>query len=59
MEAVIDNRIKKLFQSHDLLNGFHAGRGTGTTIMDLKKEQELASVDQDPLFLVLLDLRKE
>ena len=27
-------------------------------IMDLKLVQELASIDQDPLFLVFLDLRK-
>ena len=29
-----------------------------TAIMELNLEQELASVDQDPLFLVFLDLRK-
>ena len=27
-------------------------------ILDMKMAQELASVDQDPLFLVLIDLQK-
>ena len=39
-------------------HGFCAGRGTGTTVMELNITQELASVDQYPLFLVLLDLSK-
>ena len=30
----------------------------GTAILDLKLAQELASVDQDALFLVFLDIRK-
>ena len=41
---------------HNVLHGFRAGRGMGKTIMELKLAQELASIDQDPLFLVLLDL---
>ena len=42
----------------DVLHGFCAIRGTGTAIMDIKMAQELASIDQEPLFLVFLDLRK-
>ena len=34
------------------------GRGKWTAIMKLNLAQELASVDQKPLFLVFLDLRK-
>ena len=30
----------------------------GTAILELKLAQELASMDQDPLFLVFLDLKR-
>ena len=58
VEAVIDTCIKTVVQFHDVLHRFCAERGTGTIIMELKLAQELVSVDQDPLFLVFLDLRK-
>ena len=58
MGAVIDTRIKKAVTFHDVLHGFHIGRGMGTSIMELNIAQDLASVDQDPIFLVFLDLRK-
>ena len=43
---------------NDVLHGFRSRRGTGTAIMELKLYQELASIDQDPIFLIFLDLRK-
>ena len=43
---------------HDVLNGFHARGGTGTAILKLNMAQDLASVDQDSLFLVFLDMQK-
>ena len=55
---MIDTRIKKLVTLHKLLHGFCAGRGTGTAIMELKLAQDLAIMDQNPLFLLLPDLRK-
>ena len=58
-EVVIDTCIKTAVQFHDVLHGFCRGRGKGTTIMELKITQELASVDQDPLYLVLIDLSKK
>ena len=58
MEMVIDNRINLVVQFHDVLHGFCAGRGTGTTIMELKLAQYLSNVEQDPLFLVFLELMK-
>ena len=58
MEAVIDNRIKTVVQFHDVLHGFCVGRGTRTVIMELKIAQELESVDQDPLLLVLIKVTK-
>ena len=58
VEALIDTCIRASLQMHNVIHGFMDGRGTGTDIMDLKLAQELASIDQDPLFLIFLDLRK-
>ena len=58
VEEVIDTRIKIAAQFHSVLHGFCVGRGIGIVIINLKLAQELASVDQDPLFLIFLDLRK-
>ena len=57
-EAAIDTLIKSVVQFHDALHGFCTERGTRTIIMELRLAQELESVDQNPLFLVFLDLRK-
>ena len=43
---------------HDVLHRFRAGRGTGTAIMELKLVEEISSIDHNPLFLVLLDIKK-
>ena len=58
MEAVIETRIKSVVQFNNSLHWFRSRRGTGTAIMEIKLAQDLASVDQDPLFLVFLDLSK-
>ena len=58
VEAIIGTCIKKVMTFHDVLHVFCIGRGMGTSIVELKRAQELASVDQDPIFLVFLDLRK-
>ena len=39
---------------HNVLHRFRAGRGVGSAIVELKLAQELASIYQDPLFLVLM-----
>ena len=41
---------------HDVPHGFFIGKGAGAAILDLDMEQDLASIDQDLLFLVFLDL---
>ena len=58
VDSLIDIRLHASLQKHDIIHRFRAGRGTGMAIMGLNLSQELASIDQDPLFLVLLDLRK-
>ena len=42
----------------DFLHGFRAVIGTGTAIVELKLAKGISNIDQDPLLLVLLDLRK-
>ena len=58
MEALIDTRLQSRLQMHHLLHGFKAGRSMGMDIMELNLAQELARIDQDPLFLIFLDLSK-
>jgi hypothetical protein len=43
---------------HDSLHGGLPHRGTGTAIMEAKLNQQLAWVDQEPLYQIYLDLRK-
>ena len=58
VEAIIETRLKFCITFHDVLHGFRAVRGMRMAILYLKLAQELASIDQYPLFLVFLDLRK-
>ena len=58
VEATIDTRMRASIRFHKFFHGLCTGRGTGKAILELKLAQELASVDQDPLFLVFLDLLK-
>ena len=58
MEAIIDTRIKNSVTFHDVLHKFISRRVMGTLIMEINITQDMASVYQNPLFLVLLDLRK-
>ena len=58
MEYIINTCLRASIQFNDVLHGFRVGRGTGAANMELKLSQELAIVDQDPLFLVFLNLRK-
>ena len=55
---VIHTQIISVVQFHDILHGFCAGRGAETAIIELKLSQGLASVYQDPLFLLRVDKRK-
>ena len=58
MEVIIDTRINKDVTFHDILHIFRVGVGMGKNIMELNRSQDMESVDQDPLFLVFLDLRR-
>jgi hypothetical protein len=43
---------------HDCLHGGLPRQGTGTAIMEVKLHQQLAWVDQAPLYQIYLDLKK-
>ena len=53
----MDNCLKVL-DYHDCLHGFLAGRGTGTATTEVKLAQQLAYIEQVPLYGVFIDLRK-
>ena len=57
-EAVIDTKIKYAVEFHDVLNAFWYRKGTETATLKLKLAQKLASVEQAPFFVVLLNLRR-
>lgn len=58
LSSIIDMRLKTNISFHDALHGFRAKRGTGTAIFEAKLFQQLASIQQVPIFEVFLDLRK-
>ena len=58
ISRVLDIRIKAAIDFHDCLHGFRAKRGTGTAIIEAKLLQQLATIDQAPLYKIFLDLKK-
>ena len=58
LEKVIDARLSSTIDLYDALHGFRAGRGCGTGIMEAKLAQQLAFIEQRPLYGIFLDLRK-
>ena len=58
VEVIIDTRLRASFHLHSFLHGFCIGKGIGTEILEMNLAQELASVDQDPILLSLLDMCK-
>jgi hypothetical protein len=57
MEKIMVARLS-VIKLHDSLHGGLPRRGTGTAIMEAKLNQQLAWVDQEPLYQIYLDLRK-
>ena len=57
IEGVVDGRLKGV-AFHDSLHGFREKRGCGTGIMEVKLTQQLAFIEQCPLYGIFLDLCK-
>ena len=52
------NERLKCLEFHDCLHCFLAGRGTGKATMEVKLTQQLAYIEQVPLYGIFIDLRK-
>ena len=59
VESIINACLRESVRLHDVRYGFHTGRGIGTVTLELKLVQEIGSMNQDPLLMVFLDLRKD
>ncbi len=57
IEKVIVARLS-VIKLHDCLHSGLLCRGTGMAIMEVKLQQQLVWVDQEPLYQIYLDLRK-
>ena len=56
--SLLNRRITAAISLHDMLHGFWAGRGIGTSTLEAKLLQELTAMRGGVLFEVFLDLRK-
>jgi hypothetical protein len=57
IERVMDKRLNTI-ELHESLHGCRNGHGTGTAIIEAKLAQQLAHLEQRPLFGIFLDLKK-
>ena len=57
VERILDARLKSV-PLHVALHGFRKGRGCGTGIIEAKLAQQLAGLEQCPLYTIFLDLKK-
>ena len=57
LEAIMDRRLNAIL-FHDCLHGYMAKRGTGTATVDAKLAQQLAYLEQHPLYRIFINLRK-
>ena len=58
VKALIRTYVRASLQLHEVLHRLRDRRVTGTATMELKLAQEHAIIDQYPLFLIFLYLRK-
>ena len=56
--AILNRRLTASITFIDFLHGFWAGRGTYTTTLEAKLLQQLATLREEVLYLILLDLHK-
>ena len=56
--SIIERRVSTAVTYHDALHGFRARHGMGTAIIEAKLFQQLAAIDQVPVYEIFLDLKK-
>ncbi len=57
VERIMDRQLNVLLL-HEALHGCRSGRGIGTAILEAKLAQQLAHLEQEPFYVVFLDLKK-
>ena len=55
---ILNRRLTASITFHDFLNGFRAGRGTGTATPKDKLLQQLVALREEVLYVIFLDLHK-
>ena len=58
MAAILNRRFTSSITYHDALHGFRAGRGTGTATLESNLLQQIASIREEVLYVIFLDLTK-
>ena len=58
MAVILNRRLTSSITFHDVRHGFRAGRGTGTATLEAKLLQQLASMKEEVLYVIFLDLTK-
>ena len=56
--GILNRRLMSNIQYYDTLNGFHAGRGTGTTPLKTNLLQKMTDMKEEVIYEVFLDLYK-
>ena len=56
--VILNRRFTSSITYHDALHGFRAGRGTETATLEVKLLQQLASIREEVLYVIFLDLTK-
>ena len=56
--VILHRRLTTAIKFHDALHGFREGRGTGTSTLKAKLLQQLASMREEVLYVIFLDLTK-
>ena len=58
MADILNRRLTTSITFHDFLHFFREGRGTGTATLEAKLLQQLASLREEVLYVIFLDLHK-
>ena len=56
--VILKLRLTSSITFHDVLHGFRAGRGTGTTTLEAKLLKQLAAMREEVLYVIFLDRTK-
>ena len=56
--VILNRRFTSSITFHDVLHGFRSGCGTGTATLEAKLLQQLATMREEVLYVIFLDLTK-